>query len=148
MKVTLTHEEACSLVERSLERAVNTLLYIRERLKKKMPFDQFDQAKLNKANLLCNVNWYGAYLNGLQTMLVRLRERGLCDEPQKEKQKEGTIYNKAILDLLMSSAINLERFVEGEYDICFADHVRDRKGKLKSCRAYFAKETTNYIEVK
>lgn len=149
----LTHEEACKLVEEILARSIDTLLYIRKKLDKPYSTGKprqlslFDEAKINKANLLCNINWYGAYLHGMRMMLLKLRDWGLCDEPHKDKQKEGQIYNKSILDLIMNSTLNLERFVGEEYEIRFTDHERDKKGKLKSCRAYFAKKTTKYIEI-
>lgn len=150
----LTHEEACKLIEDTLARSIDTLLYIRKKLER--PYNNgkprqltlFDKVKIERANLLCNINWYGAYLHGMRIILLHLRDRFLCDESNGKSKKEEKIYNKAIFDLIMSSTINLERFVDEEYEIRFTDHEWDKKGKLKSCRAYFAKKTINYIEIK
>lgn len=142
------------LVQDALARSINALLYIRKKLEKSYrngkprQLTLFDEAKIERANLLCNINWYGAYLHGMRMMCLKLRDRCLCDEPKTNSSKEDKIYKKAILDLIMSSTINLERFVNEEYEIRFTEHERDKKGKLKSCRAYFAKKTTNYIEIK
>lgn len=84
-------------------------------------------------------------------MLLRLREHLLCEEPhpglQFKPKPEDKIYNKAILDLIVSSKDNVDRFLMEEYEIRFTDHERDKKGRLVKCRAYFAKKVVKYEEV-
>lgn len=84
-------------------------------------------------------------------MLLELRERSMCDEPHHGdaafKRHESKIYCKAILDMLLKDKTNIDRFLTGEFDIGFADHERDKKGKLIKCRAYFARKVIKYEEV-
>lgn len=91
------------------------------------------------------------YIDGARTMLLRLRENFLCEEPHNVEfkiRKEDKIYNKAILDLIMDSKDNVDRFLSQNYDeIRFTDHVRDKKGKLIKCRAYFAKRVITLVEM-
>lgn len=92
------------------------------------------------------------YIDGARTMLLRLRENCLCDEPKPKgygKDKYHQIYQKAVLDLIMDSKDNVDRFLSQDYDeIRFKDHERDKKGKLIKCRAYFAKRVTTCVEIK
>lgn len=88
------------------------------------------------------------YIKGAREMLLRLREHGLCDEPHDYRvSKEDKITNKAILDLLLSSKENVDRFLMEKYEIRLTDHERDKKGKLIKCRAYFARKVVKYKEV-
>lgn len=91
------------------------------------------------------------YIRGAREMLLRLREHLLCEEPhpgvQFKPKAEDKIYNKAILDLIVSSKDNVDRFLLGEYEIHFTDHERDKKGKLVKCRAYFARKVIKYEEI-
>lgn len=92
------------------------------------------------------------YIDGARTMLLRLREHCLCDEPKPKgygKDKDHQVYQKAFLDLIMDSKYNVDRFLSQDYDeIRFADHERDKKGMLVKCRAYFAKRVTTLTEIK
>ncbi|MCM1140210.1 MAG: hypothetical protein NC453_16715 [Muribaculum sp.] len=92
---------------------------------------------------------HGIYLDGAITMLLRLRDHLLLEENHQGKvTAEDRIYNKAIIDLLLSSKDNAERFIYQDYDeIRFKDHERDKKGKLIRCRAYFAQRVTSYKEL-
>jgi len=86
-------------------------------------------------------------------MLLKLRDNLLLEEPHKGNLRkaaaEAKIYNKAVIDLLLSSKDAADRFIAQDYDeIRYTDHERDKKGKLVKCRAYFAKQVTTYQEVK
>lgn len=89
----------------------------------------------------------GIYIDGAREMLRKLRDYSLTgDAPAKA---EDRIYNKAIIDLLLSSKDAADRFLSDDYsEIRFTDHERDKKGKLLKCRAYFAKKATIYQEIK
>ncbi len=91
------------------------------------------------------------YIDGARTMLLRLRDYHLCDEAKPKsypKDKDEKIYNKAILDLIIDSKDNVDRFLSQDYDeIRFTDLERDKKGKLIKCRAYFAKKVIKYKEL-
>ena len=95
---------------------------------------------------------WACYCQGARTMLLRLRECFLCDEPhpnvQYRRSKEDKIYNKALLDLILSSKGNVSRFLSGDYEIRYTDHERDKKGKLIKCRAFFARKVTKYEEIR
>lgn len=88
---------------------------------------------------------------GAREMILRLREHGLFDEPPPKglgRGKDEKIYNKAIIDLLLESKTNAERFIDRTYDeIRFKDHKRGKKGNLISVTAYFAKRTIGYTEI-
>ncbi len=89
------------------------------------------------------------YIDGARTMLRLLRDNLLCEEPHNTKvTKDERIYNKAILDLIMDSKDNVDKFLSQNYDeIRYTDHERDKKGKLIKCRAYFAKRVIVYKEI-
>lgn len=94
---------------------------------------------------LRNLTLWGWYLKGARDMLLMLREVFLCEEPHPELQipakykGELRIYNKAVLDLLLSDKMNIDKFLSGEYPK-FKDFKRNNKGKLLECRAYFAEK--------
>lgn len=101
---------------------------------------------------------WACYTEGARMMLLRLRQAQLTIEEHitggknniKDKLKitsDMKIYNKAILDLILSDKDNVARFLMEEYDIRFTDHRRDSKGKLVKCRAYFAEKITKYVEL-
>lgn len=104
--------------------------------------------KQAEAAHLRKLNTWVWYIRGARDMLLRLRGRGFCEEPHNGdlifKKGEYRIYVKAILDLLQSDKLNIDRFLTGEYDIGFTDHERDKKGKLIKCRAYFARKVVKY----
>lgn len=150
----LTHTEACQIVEKCLDRISGTVAYIRCKLEKRpdIPLSLFDYNAVDEANLLCNINYYGAYLKGVKTTINALREYGLLDIPKPEgwnKDKDDKIYNKAMIDLIMQDSVSMDRFLAHDYDdIRFTDHERDKKGKLVKCRAYFEKRVTTSVEIK
>lgn len=162
----LTHEEACRLVESAIERCAKTLAYIRLRLEKDRGNEKYEidsngpmMRAVDRANLLCNINWYGAYLSGARAMARAMEEWDLLDFPKRKAghggytpvtiQRANPIVNKAILDLFLSSSRNLEYCLEGlpnNIEIHY-DTERDKKGKLVKCRAFFAKKVTRYEEI-
>lgn len=91
------------------------------------------------------------YVKGARDMLRLLRDNLLCDESKPKgygKDKDHQVYQKAILDLIMDSKDNVDRFLSQDYDeIRFTDHERDKKGKLMKCRAFFAKRVIKYKEI-
>ena len=94
---------------------------------------------------------WAVYTAGARMMLLKLRQHLLCDEPhpnlQYKRKAEDKVYNKAILDLILSSKDNVYRFLMEGYEIRFTDHERNKKGKLVKCRAYFAKKVIKYEEI-
>lgn len=107
--------------------------------------------KLEENKRLRKLQIWAWYIKGAREMLLRLREHSLCEEPHpgnvNKVTKEDKIINKAILDLIMSSKENVDRFLMGEYEIRLTDHERDKKGRLVKCRAYFAQKVIKYKEV-
>lgn len=94
---------------------------------------------------------WAVYIAGARMMLLKLRQHLLCDEPhlnlQYKQKAEDKVYNKAILDLILSSKDNVYRFLMEGYEIRFTDLERNKKGKLVKCRAYFAKKVVKYEEI-
>lgn len=93
-------------------------------------------------------------MDGAMAMLIKLRDHGLIEEARSKTappraKGDDLIYNKAIIDLLLSSKDAADRFLVNDYDeIRFTDHERDKKGKLTKCRAYFARRVIGYQELK
>lgn len=149
MKEKLTHEEACKLVEDSIQRAVNTLLYVREKLNKPYPngnprqLSLFDENWIEHTNLLCNINWYGAYMKGAKTMYSALERKGFLDIPSNEKRvNEDRITNKAMLDLYMENSRNLEWLLTEVPDSVqmVTSYERNKKGKVIKAQSKFYKK--------
>ena len=69
-------------------------------------------------------------------MLVKLYEDDNMIFPLGLKRSEDRVYTKAIVNLLASDLRNVHEYFLGT-NICFRNHVRDKKGKLVSCEAYF-----------
>lgn len=146
----LSHEEACRLVEDSLERAVNTLLYIKAKLSRPHPngtlrqLSLFDEIKIERANLLCNINCYGAYLKGAKAMFRALERNGFLDVPDRESNKKATedrITNRAMLDLYLENSRNLEWLLSEVPDTVrmITSFERDKKGKVIKAKSKFYK---------
>ena len=106
---------------------------------------------LSEKTGMIRLHEWSLYMEGAMMMLHRLRDNYLCDESKPKgysKGKDHLLYQKAILDLIMDSKDNIDRFLNHDYDeIRFTDHERDKKGKLVKCRAYFAKRTSGYKEI-
>lgn len=161
MQAKLTHEEACKLVDNAIERCYNTLMYIRLKLSQSnsQNLSLFEQNTVEQVNLLCNINWYGAYLHGAQAMARALEDWDLLDFPKKKTghgsyaaitiQRANPIINKAIYDLFLSSSRNLEYCLNGlpsnmeiQYDV-----QRNKKGKVIEAKARFVKKVIKYEEI-
>lgn len=89
------------------------------------------------------VQQYSAYLQGAMSATEAIVKRF----PQITKGKDAP-YNKAIIELALSSKRNIDLFLTGEYEIRFRNHKNDRRGKCIECEAYFARLTTTIEEVR
>lgn len=159
----LTHTEACKLVEDALERVGKTLAYIRLQLAKdpryvKTGKERILKGTVDEANILCNVNYYGAYLQGAQRMALALEEWDLLDFPSKKIGRgnhKGTAkrspkpVNKAVFDLFMESTRNLEWCLHGLPDNVeiFTQDKTDAKGRVVGKKAVFGKKEIKYKEI-
>lgn len=150
--IELTHDEACRLVEDSLERVHKTLLYIRAKLDKPHAgqLSLFDEGKIEKANLLCNINWYGAYLKGARAMYLALQNKGFLDVPSAcKKVNEQRITNKAMLDLYTANARNMEWLLteipQGVQMV--TSFGRNKKGKIIKAQSKFYKNELTKKEI-
>lgn len=160
----LTHTEACELVESALERVGKTLAYIRLKLDKQptdkpIQLDLFTQNTIEESNLICNINYYGAYLQGARCMALALQEWDLFDFPLKKigsgnykgtQKRHAKPINKAIFDLFLESSRNIEWCLHGLPDNVeiFTEPILDKKGKPKGVKAKFAKRETKFVELK
>lgn len=160
----LTHTEACKLVDDALERVGKTLAYIRLRLAEDPYYMERTGSEMKvkgtveEANILCNINFYGAYLQGAQRMALALQEWDLLDVPfmkigsgnykGTQKRKPKPII-KAVFDLFLENTRNLEWCLHGlpENVEIATENKTDKKGKLIKCRAYFDKRVIKYKEV-
>lgn len=88
------------------------------------------------------VQQYSSYLQGA----MAATEAFVKCFPQITKGKDAP-YNKAIIELAISSKRNMDLFLTGEYEIRFRNHKNDRRGKCIECEAYFARLTTTIEEV-
>lgn len=157
----LTHTEACKLVEELLERMVKTLAYVRLKIdepfsKYRIPDDGkphqlslFTQNTIEEADLLCNINYYGAYLAGAKRMLMALKDRHMLHIDGVKHDKDDKFTNKAFLDLYMASSRNLDWFLCGKpLDVTTRiEFERDKKGKTIGAKASFVKKETTYKEI-
>ena len=75
-------------------------------------------------------------MQGAREMLVKLYEDDKMILPVGVKRSEYRVYTKAIFTLLSSDLKNIQEYLLGT-NIGFRNHVRDKKGKLVSCEAYF-----------
>lgn len=79
--------------------------------------------------------YYGAYYLGALIAAKKIIEA----YPMKAKGDDG-VYTKAELDLITRDKANMQKFLEGCHRIGFRNHVRNAKGKLMSCEAYWIEE--------
>ena len=160
----LTHTEACKLVEDSLERVGKTLAYIRLRLAENPKYLREDsharevEGAIEEANLISNINYYGAYLQGAQRMALALQEWDLLAVPQKKigsgnykgtQKRAKPIVVKAVFDLFTESTRNLEWCLHGlpdNVEIATRD-ILNNKGKVTGVKARFVKKETKYKEI-
>ena len=75
-------------------------------------------------------------MQGAREMLIKLYEDEKMILPLGLNHSEHRVYTKAIVNLLSSDLRNVNDYLLGT-NIGFRNHVRDKKGKLVSCEAYF-----------
>ena len=87
-------------------------------------------------NVIENLHIWSNRMQGARELLIKLYEDGEMILPVGVKHSEERIYTKAIVNLLASDLRNIQEYLIGT-NIGFKNHVRDKKGKLTSCEAYF-----------
>ena len=83
-----------------------------------------------------NLHEWSNRMQGAREMLIKLYEDDKMILPLGVKRSEDMVYTKSILTLLASDLKNVQEYLLGT-NIGFRNHVRDKKGKLISCEAYF-----------
>ena len=83
-----------------------------------------------------NLHEWSERMQGAREMLIKLYEDDKMILPVGVKRYEEMVYTKAIVNLLISDLRNVQEYLLGT-NIGFRNHVRDKKGKLVSCEAYF-----------
>ena len=83
-----------------------------------------------------NLHEWSNRMQGAREILVKLYEDDKMILPVGVKRSEDIVYTKAIMNLLTSDLRNVYEYLLGT-NIGFRNHVRDKKGKLMSCEAYF-----------
>ena len=83
-----------------------------------------------------NLHEWSERMQGAREMLIKLYEDDKMILPVGVKRYEEMVYTKAIVNLLISDLRNVQEYLLGT-NIGFRNHVRDKKGKLMSCEAYF-----------
>ena len=83
-----------------------------------------------------NLHGWSNRMQGAREMLVKLYEDDKMILPVCAKRSEDMVYTKAIVNLLASDLRNVQEYLLGT-NIGFRNHIRDKKGKLISCEAYF-----------
>ena len=86
-----------------------------------------------------NLHEWSERMQGAREMLVKLYEYENMILSLGVKRSEDRVYTKAIVNLLISDLRNIQEYLLGT-NIGFRNHVRDKKGKLVSCEAYFVKQ--------
>lgn len=75
-------------------------------------------------------------MQGAREMLIKLYENDNMILPIGVNRSEDRVYTKAIVNLLAIDLRNIQEYFLGT-NIGFRNHVRDKKGKLLNCEAYF-----------
>lgn len=83
-----------------------------------------------------NLHEWSNRMQGAREMLIKLYEDDNMILPLVLKRSEDRVYTKAIVSLLASDLRNVQEYLLGT-NIGFRNHIRDKKGKLTSCEAYF-----------
>ena len=83
-----------------------------------------------------NLHEWSERMQGVREMLIKLYEDDKMILPLGVKRSEDIVYTKAIVNLLAIDLRNVQEYLLGT-NIGFRNHVRDKKGKLISCEAYF-----------
>ena len=92
--------------------------------------------KKENNNGIENLHEWSNRMQGAREMLIKLYEDDKMILPLGVKHSEHKVYTKAIVNLLASDLRNVQEYLIGT-NIGFRNHVRDKKGKLVSCEAYF-----------
>lgn len=77
-------------------------------------------------------------MQGARLMLIKLYDDDGMTMFVSGKHSYDKVYTRAIVELLRSDLRNVENYLIGT-QIGFRKHVRNQKGKLVSCEAYFIK---------
>ena len=85
-----------------------------------------------------NLHEWSNRMQGAREMLIKLYENDNMILPLGVKRSEDRVYTKAIVNLLAIDLSNIQEYFLGT-NIGFRNHVRDKKGKLLSCEAYFVR---------
>ena len=83
-----------------------------------------------------NLHEWSERMQGAREMLIKLYEDDKMILPLGVKRSEDIVYTKAIVNLLAIDLRNVQEYLLGT-NIGSRNHVRDKKGKLVSCEAYF-----------
>ena len=83
-----------------------------------------------------NLHEWSERMQGAREMLVKLYEDDKMILPLGLKRSEDRVYTRAIVNLLASDLKNIQEYLLGT-NIGFRNHVREKKGELVSCEAYF-----------
>ena len=83
-----------------------------------------------------NLHEWSNRMQGSREMLVKLYEDDKMILPLGLKRSEYSVYTKAIANLLISDLSHVQEYLLGT-NIGFRNHIRDKKGRLVSCEAYF-----------
>ena len=86
-----------------------------------------------------NLHVWSNRMQGAREMLIKLYEDDKMILPLGAKRSEDKVYTKAIVNLFASDLKNVQEYLLGT-NIGFRNHVRDKKGKLMSCEAYFVQK--------
>ena len=92
----------------------------------------------NDNNCFENLHEWSNRMQGAREMLIKLYEENMMIMPVRVKRSEDRVYTKAIVNLLASDLRNIQEYLLGT-NISFRNHVRDKKGNLISCEAYFVR---------
>ena len=85
-----------------------------------------------------NLHIWSNRMQGAREMLIKRYEDDKMILPLGVKRSEDRVYTKAIVNLLASDLRYIQEYLLGT-NIGFRNHVRDKKGKLISCEAYFVR---------
>lgn len=149
MREELTHEQICEFLEDSLKNCLAALSHIYiQRANGKVKRNALTPKEtlvLKKANLLTNVNWYGAYLHGAKAMLSALDAHGYLGT---QKADENLI-NRAQIKAFTKDARALEWLLEGlpEGVELRTELKRNKKGKIIGAEAKFVEKKITYTEI-
>lgn len=80
------------------------------------------------------IEYYGAYYLGALLAVKKVIE--MMDEVEWKHLEKP--YREATLKLITKDKRSMQLYMDGCHEICYRNHVKDKKGKIKSCEAYFS----------